>query len=723
MSRLPMQVPAAIAVSLLPVLMFGLTTRLRFLCALLAGMLWCWLTLHSELALRVTANETLEPVDLKIEVIGLPTTDELITRFSGRVLADQGVHTGRHLKFSWYSATQPVIAGQRWRLQARLRAPTGSVNPGGFDYERWLFTQRIHGSAYVIPGSVRVIGSRWASIDRFRDLLRQRLIGVTTAADLPTFLALSLGDTSQLTHAHWAILNATGATHLLIVSGLHVGLVASLIFFAGRRCGLSNGLTAAVTVAAAALYSLLSGWGLPVQRALVMTVVMVVGSSIARYTSLFDRLCLAAAFVVFLDPLATLTRGFWLSFGAVAALLVGLSGLREQQGLLTKGWQLLRSQWIVFAGLLPLLALMTGQLPTGALLVNLIAIPVVALLLVPLVLFGLLVIVTPLGELAFSLAGFLAALLWQGLHWMAEADLHLQLSEVPLLAAGIAAVGVLLLVLPVRLMPGWSALLLTLPLLARPSLLASDELRITFLDVGQGLSVVLETREQVVLYDTGPRFGESFSAARQIVLPFIYRRGWRALDTFMISHRDNDHAGGLEDILTSVRVDRVQAGTNCDANWQSGDVYFQALNPGRVRGAGNDASCLLLVEVGGYRILLTGDIEAAGEYRLLQRLREPVDLMLVPHHGSLTSSTPALLNTLRPKIAVVTTGYQNRFGHPAAAVLARYEARGSNVLNTADTGAIEFLISGQGVEISFARDAFAGVWRRNDVDQHSNGHY
>ena len=261
----------------------------------------------------------------------------------------------------------------------------------------------------------------------------------------------------------------------------------------------------------------------------------------------------------------------------------------------------------------------------------------------------------------------------------------------------------------------------------RPVSLPGSCVRLDMLDVGQGLAVVVQTRHHVLLYDSGPSYRGGGSAARSVVLPFLAHRGIDSLDRLVISHADNDHAGGLPFLLADVAVDRVLAGESLPqapgadacaaaAPWHWDGVRFDLLHPRAGDGlAGNDASCVLLVSAGGRRALLTGDIEADAEARLVRRRVLPrAEWLSMPHHGSRTSSTAAFVQAVQPRVAVVSSGYGNRWGMPMPDITARWRAAGASVINTAESGAVsQTLCSDSAFEPAVGhRDRYGRLWHR-----------
>lgn len=608
---------------LVPAAIFGITSPgLRFLSGFTLGLWLTAATATREMDLRIPTGTKAEMVVIGM-VTGLPSASDNVHRFQFRVM--EGDLAGRRLRLSWRAPETNLVPGQWWRLTVRIKAPSGSLNFGTFDYEGWLFLKRIHGTGYVLVSpAAELIDDDAVLVDRMRHKIRERLLSAVPGSSIGTFLALSLGDTSQLDRRQWEILNRTGTTHLLIVSGLHIGLVASICFLVFRFLGLGVFRVIFLTVVFTAAYALLAGWGLPVQRAFVMTLVFLTCLYFSRYVVLPIQLAVAGVFVVALDPLATLGNGFWLSFGAVCALLLALSGrVDDKRGL--KRWvsSSLHAQWVVFLCLLPVLGFTNFQLPLGSMLVNLIAIPAVGMLLVPLLLVSslLLAIIPPMGEILLGLCSFLVTVLWNFLETAAALDLVAGVRQFSLASCLVSLVGVAILLSPRGLVPRWPGLILFLIILTPARALNEGDLRLTFLDVGQGLSVLMESAHRFQLYDTGPTFGTTFSAARQLVIPSLQRAGGRGVDHLIISHKDNDHAGGLQDILEKMPVGRVIQYGDCSREWISDEVKFRtfsvvASHPGMATSE-NDRSCLLSIRTHRFHVLLTGDIEASAEYALL----------------------------------------------------------------------------------------------------------
>lgn len=621
--------------------------------------------------------------------------------------------------------------GQRWRLSVRLYRPRGLVNPGLFDYQQWLLAAGVDATGYILVADYLGQGQDMLH-HQARSWLRQQfsLIRQETSVD-GLLVALGIGENSQISRQQWQVLSATGTNHLLIISGLHVSLVAALGL--GVMQGLARILPIMrVLVVPTALlialgYGLIAGMGLPVQRALVMFACGSLLLLLRRQVDWLDLWMLALLVVVVINPLVGYNVGFYLSFGAVAMLLYGFGG-RRRLVLQSRRHQwligLLRSQWLVGIGMAPLLLLLVAQFSGLSLIANLVAIPVISLLIVPLLLMTMMALLwsPELGSVPFSLATHAMSALWRYLESLAAIDLVYYAGPPSVWLTFLAACGVLIVMQPAGCLPRWPGIFLCLPLFfntAPP--LATGEVEITVLDVGQGLSVVVRGAQSHLLYDAGPAYSDRFNAGAQIVTPYLHQQGIRQLATFVVSHEDLDHAGGVGAVMARFGVGEFLQGEganarpasrNCDTarRWTIDFVTFEIIAVAQsAQVSANNRSCILLIEARGFRILLPGDIEALTEVALLALAWQPIDVLIAPHHGSRSSSHPAFLNRLKPLMVVVSAGSGNRFKHPHAEVLARYHARDMQVFNTAVDGAITLRL-GDTLEITSARKSRPRFW-------------
>lgn len=738
LAQLP-RAPDAVLVCLLPVCMLWawLSASARPLALFACGLLWA--LLRAQYLLGAVLPESLEGRTLVVDgtVVGLPGSDARRLRFDFQI--SEARHDGRPVRFggrvrlSWYQGAPMLLPGEQWQLAVRLKRPRGLVNPGGLDYERWLFRRGFAATGYVrSTAGNRRTGPRGASgLNGLRYRLSRAIGGHLPGEPMAAIIAaLVVGDRWAMTTGQWQILRATGTSHLMAISGLHVGLVAGLAYFLVARLwsmAATPVLRLAATRAAAAaallaglIYAGLAGFALPTQRALVMLAVIMAAVILRRRMAPSTSLCLALAAVLVLDPFSVLSAGFWLSFGAVAVILLGMTGRVRavRPTLWQRGWwRWGRVQWLVSVGLLPLTIGWFLEYPLIAPFANLLAVPWAGLVLVPLALAAaaLLLPFPAIGSVVLHGARWAAHVLWQFLESLAGLGLILQPTRAPpALALAAACVGAVLLIAP-RGFPArvlgviWLLPLLLLPV-PRPQ---HGGYWLTLLDVGQGLAAVVRTRSHVVIYDTGPSYAPGFDAGRDVIAPYLRHQGVARVDTLIISHRHDDHAGGAESLLAALPVATVMTNVGSwrarakpcrdGARWRWDGVDFRILHPQAGNdGHGNDDSCVLQVTGPGGRLLLAGDLEARGEAAMVSRMGQGLraDVLVVPHHGGRSSSGEAFLDAVRPRMALIPVGYRNRHRFPHAEVLERLNHRGVEIFDTATHGAITLKV---GPERGFQR--------------------
>ncbi|MBD1550348.1 DNA internalization-related competence protein ComEC/Rec2 [Pseudomonas typographi] len=666
----------------------------------------CWACFSAQRALDDRLAPALDGQTLWLEgrVVGLPRHDGQSVRFELDHVQARRARLPASLRLSWFAGPE-VRSGERWRLAVTLRAPRGQVNPGGFDHEAWLLAQRI-GAVGAVKDGHRLAE---AASGRWRGALGERLRQVDAFGYEAVIAALVLGDTRGLSVAQWQMLQDTGTVHLLVISGQHIGLFAGLLY--GAVAGLARlGLwplrwpwlpvACAAAMAGALGYGCLAGFAVPVQRACAMLFVVLLWRLRFRRLGLAQPLLGALCAVLVFEPLASLRQGFWLSFMAVAVLLLALGGRLGGW----KPWQAWsRPQWVLAIGLMPLLVAWGLPVsPTGPL-ANLLAVPWVGVLVLPWALLGTaLLALGPVGEWLLWAVGVSLAGLFRVLGALAAVSPALYVPAPPAWAWPAIAAGSVLLLAPAGLPGRWLGMAPFALLVWAPApQVAHGQAQVWQLDVGQGLAVLVRTRQHALLYDTGPGSGER-NAGRQVVLPSLRALGVGALDTLVISHAHLDHYGGAATVLASVPVARRVAGDPqhlppqwrlqpCESGhaWAWDGVRFSQWRWADARES-NPASCVLLIEAGGERLLLAGDIDAAAERALVaERPAWRADWLQAPHHGSRTSSSAALLDHLQPTGVLVPRGTGNRFGHPHAEVLARYQARGLRIHDTALHGALQ----------------------------------
>ncbi len=658
------------------------------------------------------------------QVVGLPAGNESQRRFilsveSAKRATDGNTLPLQKLQLGWYQSPPDIKPGQIWRLTVSLRRPRGFANAGGFDYRLWLLRRGISATGYVrnqAGNTLLATRGQWSDSARFA--LRSAIEQVPASDRSRALLkALTIGDSGEVNASDWQLLNRTGTTHLLVISGLHVGLFSWVCYWLGAGLGRltmfwwpqlpARYVAALLALTGSLLYANLAGFGLPAVRAVIMVAVVLATQYLRTRVNVFSGVSIALAAIAVSDPLAIHASGFWLSFVAVVALL---SVLAYRRGAMPWWQKLWLPQWTVFVALPGFLLSGFGRLSLLSPLTNALAIPWISLLIVPVCLIG--VVALPLSPViadwcwqiaATQLDGLWAVLSWAG-GWTQSLEISGRSSMSPVWLASVLFGGLLLL-LP-RGLPGrWLGCLPLLAfVLAEPQ---NPQLTVTILDVGQGLAVVVRTRHHTLVYDTGARFSDRFDAGSGIIAPYLSASGITEIDRVIVSHRDGDHAGGLPGLLSLVAAGDVMAsepvgnGNVADsecrggAKWRWDDVDFEVLSPVRSsQWHRNNRSCVLLVSAGKHRVLLPGDIESDIERWLASegRLPDSVDVLVAPHHGSNTSSSPTFAWRLMPGHVVYSAGYRHPFGHPHPKVVARYRSIGSRQWNTADDGAIELVL-------------------------------
>jgi competence protein ComEC len=622
------------------------------------------------------------------------------------------------IRLGWYESRMQPGPGERWQLAVRLKRPHGFANPGGFDYERWLFQQRIHATGYVRedPRNRRLAAAHPAPITAIRTRLQSTMQALQVEKpSMAMIRALTIGDRSAITPGDWKVLRDTGTSHLMAISGLHISLVAGLLFWAGRFLWAHAGhvaevvpakkIAALVAMTGALLYALLAGFGIPARRALVMVTVVMLAVVFSSRSNLVRALCLAALITLLIDPLSVLSAGWWLSFWAVALIAYLTAGRHGRQGFSGK-W--IYMHVLLAVGMLPMLLFFFQSVSLVAPLANIVAVPWVGMLVVPLALLGALLtcLHAAMGEFLLLVAASLLEAAWSWIDWLAGAPISTWQQHPPFAWTLLPGIPGLLLLLVPRGVPGrWLGLLLMLPVFfVQPERPEAGEARMTLLDVGQGLAAIVQTQQHVLVYDTGPRFSEAFDTGEAVIAPFLRSQGIRNIDTLIVSHGDNDHIGGVASLLSAFKPGQILSSVpekipqnNAEycirgQRWEWDGVTFTMLHPATVSGSpGNNESCVLKVDTGrGQGILLTGDIERETEAVLLSTQGEqlPSDILVVPHHGSNTSSSPEFLRQVGPSVALIPAGYLNRYRFPKQAVIDRIAGSGAVWYQTGLAGAV-----------------------------------
>lgn len=637
------------------------------------------------------------------------------------------------IRLNWYSDQASLAPPSPLTATVVLKRPHGALNPGGFRYETWLFRKN-----YGATGSIRALSAApdpgcgvLCQYHRLRtDLVRHLETRLDNMEHRGLALSLMVGYRGELKNADWEVLQATGTVHLVAISGLHLGMVAAMVAGLGRGLVLCSPvrrwpssrqrlLIFTLVLLASIVYALLAGFTVPTRRALIM--VAVAGWFIYRGVLLgpWQGWLAALVIVLFLDPWSSLDQGFWLSFAAVAILILVFS----RRVIVTHPLIALPlAQIAIFAGLWPLLSFM--QLPSelAGLPANLLAIPWFTFVIMPAIALTALLLQIPGGELvALPVLDLSLGIMWTGLEWIGGGSwpvIRLPASATLILAALMMLAlwwpdnrfRAVLAFCSVAVVTGWtiSQRQATNPWLDAPE--------VWVWDVGQGLSVMLRHQDQVLFYDTGPGVPSGYNAVDAVLLPSLRELGVKSVDTLVVSHGDMDHAGGLSSLVQAFprmtlisgepeRLVELNPGLSQESvaecttgrRWQVGDVevYLWQIDPGDLarQPDGNDSSCVLVARYQGVELLLPGDISRRVESHFLTwpeiaQGDSHFRILVAPHHGSITSSRAEWVAQLQPEIVVFTAGYRHHYGHPHPDVVARYRQAGARLFNTALTGAL-----------------------------------
>lgn len=696
--------------------------------ALLLGASWTLLHATQALDARWPAERHGTDVAVRGHITDLPLHRADHWRFRFQPAAGEVISGA--VRTSWYRTEEILASGDCWVLTLRMRAPRGAVSPGAFDYERWLFAQGYSASAYVRQArrcNEATPAAWWHTARQGLDAKLGRWLEAHPALDLVR--ALTVANRNGLDDEDWRVLRVTGTSHLVAISGLHVGLVAGVFLLLGRWLWQRSAWLCAVLPApragvlagslAACGYAALAGFSVPTQRALLMWLIVAVALWSGHRVRALYVLMLAWIAVLAVDPFAVLGAGAWLSFLAVGTIVLVSS---DRAGGAAVWWRVPRLQGALLIGLAPASLLFFDGASLLAPLVNALVIPLFAVLL-PVLLASVTLAWVGLGTLPLALTA--DALQWvrEGLVLAADTAPMLWMEAAPPpLAVACAALGALLLLAPQASPLRLLGLICWLPLLWPRPALPAGVAEVAVLDVGQGLAVVVRTRQHALVYDAGPAWPGGFDAGEAIVVPYLRHVGVGKIDHLILSHDHRDHVGGAEAIARALPVVRHSGvgGSPCrhGQQWQWDDVVFTVLHP-RTPDAwqGNDRSCVLAVRAGSHGLLISGDIEAAAERAIVQAdgAMLAADAVIVPHHGSKTSSTPALVRAVSPEWAFFSAGWENRHGHPHPSVVARWQGIGAQVKVTGDSGTLTMRLGEDSLPAPKAGRALRRIWRAPEV--------
>lgn len=643
-----------------------------------------------------------------------------------------------------------IHVGDCIQVRAKLTRPYGLANPYTFDLEQWAYEQNIHafGKIKHLKESTDCETKNFFfhyGLESLRETWRNRYAEqLKLHPTKGVLIALAIGDQREITAKEWEIFYKTGITHLISISGLHVTMIASffamgamffwrffpklVLFCPTQEVGALVGFLAALC------YSLIAGFSVPTQRTMLMLMTIALALKARLSLSSFDILSYALLFVLLFDPMAVLSIGFWLSFGAVGALM--FAGLyRTKRPAVFK--ENIKSQWVATIALIPLILLLFQQISLVSPLANAIAIPVVSLIVTPFTLIGLI----PYGEIFLWLASHVFSLLMRYLEWLSQSPFAIWEQQAPSsLSVGLGFLGIGLLFFPTGFPGKYFGTFLLLPLFftlpPRPQI---GEVHVHILDIGNGFAVWVQTAHFTLVFDTGPKYSERADMGEQVVTPTLRAAGIKKIDMLVVSHEDTDHSGGLAAILRHFQVAHfrssmppdhpIRAHTHIEKHdqchvgqsWEWDSIKFEILHPQEndyitKELADNNMSCVLKIQTKTQQLLLAGDIEAPIEQRLTRLLgpqRLHATVLLAPHHGSQTSSTSNFLQAVQPQVGIFSVGYRNQYGHPHPAVVKRYHLMGITTYRTDELGQMRFILDDKNLQPTawFYRPSHQRYWQ------------
>ncbi|HSW69272.1 MAG TPA: DNA internalization-related competence protein ComEC/Rec2 [Gammaproteobacteria bacterium] len=718
---------------------------LRYLAAVLFGFFWGLWYVHALFSWNLPVDLEGKPILIKGYISSIPSiSDNRATfLFSLKTIQDHPAHA--IIKLSSQNILENLRAGDKWQWQVKLKRIHGLMNPGGFDYESFALQAGIRANGYVLKSSNnRLLESHWYHdfFNRLRQKLKNKIEMILPKSDTsPWIIALALGERENISEDKWEVLRNTGTNHLMAIAGLHIGFMASFIFFVTSffwrqipkltlmiPAQFAGGFFA---LAMAILYSALAGFSIPTQRACFMLSAALIMLVTRRTILSWQGWCIALLAVLIVNPLCVLTTSFWLSFISVALIIYGVSGRLHEKNV---WWKSGRVQFVIVLGLIPLSIGLFQQFSLVSFLANSIAIPWVGFVIVPLTLFGCFILIFSVkaGGFILLLADKLLAILWKILSWFSHlswASWYIMIPDTGVLL--LACVGMIIILLPKGFSGKFFGIFWLFPLIfyhyPAPQ---KGNVWFTLLDVGQGLSAVLQTKNHILVFDAGGKFGANYDMGESVVSPFLRSIGAKKIDMLVVSHPDNDHLGGAKTLFHYFPILNARSSTPdrllpfssqyClrGESWQWDNVNFKFLYPPPENlNLDNNSSCVLLItDQAHHHILLTGDIEKFAEKYLTEHDGKNLsaDIIVAPHHGSKTSAMSEFVDDINPRYVLFPVGYLNRYHFPHASVVKKYQQINANLLETDKSGAVQIKFSKDTLLLSEYRRDHYRYWNFTD---------
>ncbi len=694
------ELPSDYSLLLVPLCILLLIKYPRTSPLLFASLGYSWSFIFSLYVIYPQLSPQLEGEDIQLKgaVIEVKSESHQFSRFVFSIdqasIHQLNVQVPDNIMLSWYQPKQLIQYKQQCDFVVRLKRILGYSNPGGLDHEKNMFMAGIGARGYVRSGQCEVLSRTDVEQPSLRQQWISRFQVIAPQYENANLMqALTFGERQDIEQAQWQILRETGTSHLLAISGLHLSAISLVMFFLVShlaRCSAwvceripAQSIAAVCAMVAAIFYAYLAGFSLPTQRALIMVVIGLLAILLHKPVINIPLLSSALLLVLIINPLSVLNAGFWMSFLAVLFIFIVLKSTEGK----SKLFRIIVVQFYLGFALLPVSLLFFSQASIISPLVNLVAIPLVSFVLLPLLLITQVVFLlgVTLSDSMFLILDQLFSWLWWGLQQSAEFK-YASLEFTPKILGVVAyVIGLFMLVqakgLPVRHL-AW-ILLAGLFLIKEPQL-KQGQMRLTVLDVGQGLSLVIETENHALIYDAGVRTPSGFNTGDAVVLPYLKTRTISKVDLAMISHNDNDHSGGMHALISHGVVDSLMVSNQpqlydfentrlCRAGdeWQWDGVEFEVLHPPKKwQSNDNNRSCVLQIKHTAGNILLTGDIEKSAEEWLISQYDDYLssDIIIAPHHGSQSSSSYRFVDLVHPQTVVFSAGYRNRYGFPHATI-------------------------------------------------------
>lgn len=640
------------------------------------------------------------------------------------------------VRLSWYK-NKNLKTGQRWQLLVKLKQNSGFYNPKIFDYEKWLFAKKFNAVGYVKNSHNNKLINQ---SDKY--LLQQVRFNLTdflnkALADFKykgIIKALIIGDRYEISKDLWQLFTKTNTSHLTVISGLHIGIIAGFVFFITsflwrRSLRLSLYIPSQIAASYSALlfafiYAALAGFSVPTQRAFIMALVFFANIILKRNENIWRLYSYALILVLVVNPLSTLTVGFWLSFFVVGLILYTLHIYKY------KPWYLkiILLQLIISIAMVPVLIWFFQTFSISSPLANIVAIPAFSFIITPIALIGALFNLLSLDLIAYFLFFIVDSSIYYLTLFLAKISQFnintFHFNKPNQISFIFAIFAVLVLFLPKGLKLRRFAFILILPLFFNNTVIKKNNFKVTLLDSGQSLAMVIQTQNHNLIFDTGFSTTSGFNIGESVITPFLYANNIKEIDKIIVSHNDNDHSGGLKSLLKEFKTkeiltsayNKIANSKPCydSINWQWDGVLFEILSPSKNSNLkNNNASCVLKISNKHKSILITADIEILVENLLIENnsVKLKSDVLLVPHHGSKTSSSISFINAVSPEYALIANGYKNRFKLPAKSIVNKYKNNNSKIYTTACSGAITLLFSNK-ISLTEMRKSKKHFWNR-----------